>query len=125
MIGLMARNLPDNHQPANLSTQMSPRMIELCFQTAGLWEIATQGRMGLPFHVDQVSTHGDVPANARLYAVVTPDQTHEAFDAQVVDEAGTQYVHLRGYRTVATPNVVSADQRKALLAIMSPEPVAA
>ncbi len=125
MIGLMAKNLPDNHQPVNLPTQMSPRLVELCFQTAGLWEIATQGRMGLPLHVDQVSTHRDPPADKRLYAVVTPDPVHEAFDARVLDETGAEYVHLRGYRTVATPNIVSTDQRKALQAIMSPEPVAA
>ena len=36
IIGLMAKNLPDNHHPAERPAVASPRLIELCFQTAGL-----------------------------------------------------------------------------------------
>ena len=54
IIGLMAKNLPDNHHPAERPAVASPRLIELCFQTAGLWEMSEQGRMGLPQHVHQV-----------------------------------------------------------------------
>ena len=32
-------DLPGNHMPADRPTLMSPRLIELCFQTAGLWEM--------------------------------------------------------------------------------------
>ena len=35
---------------------MAPRLIELCFQTAGVWEMGAQGRMGLPQHIDRVSS---------------------------------------------------------------------
>src|SRR5579859_6352114 len=38
VVGLMAKGLPANHLPSELSTIMAPRLIELCFQTAGLWE---------------------------------------------------------------------------------------
>ena len=55
MVGLMARGLPANHLPSELPTLMAPRLIELCFQTAGLWEMGAQGRMGLPLHIDRVS----------------------------------------------------------------------
>ena len=34
---------------------MAPRLIELCFQTAGLWEMGVQSRMGLPQHVGRVA----------------------------------------------------------------------
>ena len=34
---------------------MAPRLIELCFQTAGLWELGAQSRFGLPQDVQQVS----------------------------------------------------------------------
>ncbi len=54
VIGLMAKGLPSNHQPSEFPTLMTPRLIELCFQTAGIWEMGTQGRMGLPQHVDRV-----------------------------------------------------------------------
>ena len=52
----MAKGLPDNHHPSELPTLMAPRLIELCFQTAGLWEMGVQGRMGLPLHIDRVSS---------------------------------------------------------------------
>ena len=55
IVGLMATGLGNNHQPAELPTLMAPRLIELCFQTAGVWEMGVQGRMGLPQHVDRVS----------------------------------------------------------------------
>ena len=55
MIGELASDLPVNHQPSDLPTLMSPRLIELCFQTAGLWEMGAHSRMGLPQQVDQVS----------------------------------------------------------------------
>ena len=55
IIGLMAKGLPANHLPSELPTLMAPRLIELCFQTAGLWEMGAQGRMGLPQHIDRVS----------------------------------------------------------------------
>ncbi len=48
------KDLPGNHDPSDRPTLMAPRLIELCFQTAGLWEMGVHGRMGLPLHVDQV-----------------------------------------------------------------------
>ena len=76
MIGLMARDLPPNHLPSEMPTEISPRLIELCFQTAGLWEMGIQGRMGLPQHIDRISSSlppALIPAGTRLYAVVTLD----------------------------------------------------
>ena len=71
-VGLMAEALPDNHTPPKLPTLMAPRLIELCFQTAGIWEIGTTGRMGLPQHIDRVSAPRIPDASSgRLYAVVT------------------------------------------------------
>src|SRR5271157_5460261 len=55
MIGEMAEDLPDNHEPSDQPTLMAPRLIELCFQTAGLWEMSVQNRFGLPQDVHQVS----------------------------------------------------------------------
>ena len=46
IVGLMAKGLPPNHLPADLPTLMAPRLIELCFQTAGLWEMGTAGPHG-------------------------------------------------------------------------------
>ena len=127
IIGLMAKGLPANHRPSELPTLMTPRLIELCFQTAGLWEMGAQGLMGLPQHIDRVSTLLRAPDSddTRLYAVVTSNWGRGSFDAEVVDTKGNRYLHLSGYRTVALPNAVDAGRLKALQAAMSLETVAA
>jgi acyl transferase domain-containing protein/acyl carrier protein/NAD(P)-dependent dehydrogenase (short-subunit alcohol dehydrogenase family) len=126
IVGLMAKYLPPNHLPSQLPTLMAPRLIELCFQTAGLSEMGTQGRMGLPLHIDRVSSFLVPDADGtRLYAVVTSDQARGSFDAEIVDAKGNRYLQLGGYRTVAVPNAVDAQGLKALQAAMSLEAVAA
>ena len=126
IVGLMAKGLRNNHHPSELPTLMGPRLIELCFQTAGLWEMGVQGRMGLPQHIDRVSLLREPErAESRLYGVVTPNPRDESFDAEVVDANGNRYVLLRGYRTVAVPGAVDARRLEALQAAMSSEAVAA
>ena len=128
MVGLMARSLPANHLPSEPPTLMAPRLIELCFQTAGLWEMGVQGRMGLPRHIDRVSSLL-LPAaesdDTRLYAVVTSDQGRSSFDADIVDTKGNRYLQISGYRTVAFAGALDAERLKALQAAMSLETVAA
>jgi len=126
IVGLMAKGLHPNHLPSSLPTLMAPRLIELCFQTAGLWEMGTEGRMGLPLHINRVSSLL-IPesADTGLYAVVTSGQDRGSFDAQVVDAKGNLYLQLSGYRTVAVPNAVDAGRLKALQAAMSLDAVAA
>ncbi len=127
MVGLMARGLPTNHMPSEWPTLMAPRLIELCFQTAGLWEMGSQGRMGLPQHIDRVSSLLlPIPEtdDARLYAIIKSDG-RGGFDAEVVDMKGNRYVEISGYRTVAIPSAVDAEGLKALQAAMSLETIAA
>jgi hypothetical protein len=117
IVGLMAQNLPSHHHPPERPTLAVPRLVELCFQTAGLWEMSVQGRMGLPQHVHRVCVQPQPELNgtgSRIYAVVTPDPDHASFDAEVVDDKGNKYVHLNGYRTVALPNAVESEPLKAL-----------
>lgn len=83
-------------------------------------------RMGLPNHIDSVSVRlGSEATNGRLYAIVTPNPVHNSFDAEVVDAQGNRFVHMSGYRTIATPISVNAEQVKVLRALWSPSPVAA
>ena len=124
VIGLMAQGLPPNHHPSELPTVMAPRLIELCFQTAGVWELGMQGRMGLPQHVREVSLfRAPGLAEGRLYAVVTPDAAQGNFDAEVLDTKGNCYLRLTGYQTVALPDGVDTEHLKILQAIMSGEAV--
>jgi NAD(P)-dependent dehydrogenase (short-subunit alcohol dehydrogenase family)/acyl carrier protein len=116
VIGLMAHDLPANHSPADLPMLAEPRLIELCFQTAGIWEIGTQGWMGLPQHVDRVSVsrNPDLASDHRLFAVVTPNVSQKSFDAQVADAAGHVYITVHGYRTVQLPDGIEGQLRMPL-----------
>ncbi len=126
IVGLMAQGLPSHHHPSERTMLMAPRLIELCFQTAGLWEMGVQGRMGLPQHVHRAwLLRAPELAEGRLYAVVTPDPDQGSFDAEVLDAKGNRYVHLSGYRTVALPNGLDAEHLKPLQAAMSLEAVTA
>ena len=122
VIGLMAQSLPPNHHPSDLPAAMAPRLIELCFQTAGLWEMGVQGRMGLPQRVSRVSVFGSPAAGVgRLYAVVTPDPAHATFDAEVLDTQGNFHLLLTGYQTVTLPAGIDAELLKPLHEGMSEE----
>ncbi|MGA8149557.1 MAG: SDR family oxidoreductase [Terriglobales bacterium] len=126
IVGLMANSLPDNHHPSELPTRTAPRLIELCFQTAGLWEMGVKGRMGLPLHVHKIRLYGaPLATEDGLFAVVTPDPDEEGFHAEVVDAQGRRHLQLSGYRTVALPNAVDAERLKVLQDAMSLETVAA
>jgi len=108
-IGLMADNLPANASPADVASVMAPRLIELCFQTAGVWDIQTTGTMALPLGLASVTTYRQ-PAEAdgrRLYALVEALDGGDAYHARVVDDTGRVYVELKGYRTVALPGSVA------------------
>ncbi len=115
MVGQMAAGLPGNHEPATLPTVVGPRLIELCFQTAGLWQLSERGEMGLPLYVHEVRVwQVPEPGNGRFYAVVTPHPEQQSFDAEVVDAAGNCCIQLSAYKTVALPNSVDAEPLKAL-----------
>ncbi|MGI9648276.1 MAG: SDR family NAD(P)-dependent oxidoreductase, partial [Acidimicrobiia bacterium] len=101
-VGLMATGLPDNHHPPEAPLRMDPRAIELCFQTAGVWELGTEGKMGLPMRLDKVWTADAGSADGRLVAVAAP-QPDGSYRVKVVDESGSVRVDLVGYRTVQLP----------------------
>ena len=98
---------------------MAPRLIELCFQTAGLFEMAVQHRMGLPRHVDRVTLYRTPDATAGpLFAVVTPEAAKGSFDVEVVDRAGVRYLQVKGYRTVVFREDLDAQMFPSVHALM-------
>jgi NAD(P)-dependent dehydrogenase (short-subunit alcohol dehydrogenase family) len=106
--GLLADGLPPNHAgPADTVTD--PRLVELCFQTAGVWEIAADGSMALPTRIDRVvpgirAAHASGP----LQAQITPNG-EGGFDAVVVDGEGSVVLRLEGYRTIQMPGSLGDD----------------
>jgi NAD(P)-dependent dehydrogenase (short-subunit alcohol dehydrogenase family) len=121
LIGELNAKLPINHQPSKLRTQMAPRLIELCFQTAGLWEMGANSKLGLPMRVDSVTTWKSPElGSGHFYAMVTPHPEQGTFDAEVVDAEGNRYLQLDGYRTVGVPLPMDADTQKALQQLVAP-----
>ncbi len=122
MVGELMANLPDECKPANPPTLIKPRLIELCFQTAGLWEMAAHDRMGLPRQVNGLSwLHPPDSQGSAFYALVTPHPALGTFDAEVVDGEGNCYLRLDGYSTAEVPSSVDSTPLKALHdALLSP-----
>ena len=117
VVGAMSPDLGANHSPDTAATIVAPRLVELCFQTAGVWEIGTTGSMALPAHIDRLVPGGEGAARP-LHAVVRPSA--DGFDASVVDAHGSVVSILEGYRTVRLPGALHADAVAPLRAAMLP-----
>ena len=101
--GLLARDLPPGADPPSAATLVAPRLVELGFQTAGIWEVATKERLALPAGLKLVRAYrGEEDAHGGdLWAVASATDGGATFDVRVVDERGNVFVELLGYRTVA------------------------
>jgi len=105
VVALMAAGLPPNARPVEADALVAPRLLELCFQAAGLWLLARKKTMGLPTALERATVYRgeDTAVEERLYVTVTARGDGEAFDARVVGERGAVYAEVAGYRTVALP----------------------
>jgi malonyl CoA-acyl carrier protein transacylase len=107
ILGRMNPDLPANHQPITCRLTTAPRLVELCFQTAGSWDIGTKGKMALPRKIDQVRFNGAaLEEDQVLHAVVTPRGESGQFDATVVDQQGRVLVELKGYESIEYPGAI-------------------
>jgi NAD(P)-dependent dehydrogenase (short-subunit alcohol dehydrogenase family) len=102
-IAALVDPLPDNHVPSDLPLTTAPRLIELCFQTAGLWQAGREDRLALPMRVGSARAVSD-PSNAKgpLHARATEIEPG-VFDCVVVDSEGFVIAGLDGYRTIPLP----------------------
>jgi hypothetical protein len=100
---------PDLPPATDRPTLAGPRLVELCFQAAGLVEAGRSGRLALPLHVDAVRYAAVEPAErGNLVARAEPDG-RGGFDCVVRDAAGEVMLRLTGYRTVPLPDVPPDD----------------
>ena len=106
------RTSPPGNRPRS-----PPRLVELCFQTAGVWELGTAGRMALPTHVDRVQRFAGVDERGPLWAVVRP-RDDGGVDAEVVGPDGRVRVRLEGYRTITLPGDVEPQALEPIRAAM-------
>jgi hypothetical protein len=110
VIGLFAKNLPSNHEPAELPLVASPRLIEMCFQTASLMGLAVQSRLGLPYAFRELKLAAlpDGAQDADNFAVVLSN-ADGSYDVKIVDSRGNVTMVLRGYQTMDLPDPIQAD----------------
>ncbi len=121
VVGRLAEHLPADQVPA-MATLLDPRLEELCFQVAGLWEAGREGRLALPAHVDRLSVGGQTPTdgNDALVAIARPRSgSRGGFDCQVLDPDGRVLLRLDGYRTVPMPGALAEDVRAPLRAVLT------
>ena len=94
-LGRMAEHLPPD---ADLAMLLDPRQIELCFQTAGIWELhAHGGHLALPREVEELRWNGGAGGGPMVAHVHV--RADGRFDAEVDDAAGVPCLIVRGYRT--------------------------
>jgi acyl transferase domain-containing protein/NADP-dependent 3-hydroxy acid dehydrogenase YdfG len=104
----VARMRADLPAASDAPTRIAPRVVELCFQTAGLWEAGQHGRLALPWHIDVLRLTDPPTERAGLVAVVRPDATG-GYDCSVRDASGLLIAQIDGYRTIALPDEPPAD----------------
>jgi NAD(P)-dependent dehydrogenase (short-subunit alcohol dehydrogenase family) len=110
VIGIMTGDLPLDTTDASHTSLVGPRLIELCFQTAGVWEIGHSGQLGLPAGVDRVIVRDPAAGGGPLVAEVTASADGLVFGARVRDGEGRVHVEIEGYRTSRMPNTLPEEE---------------
>ncbi len=94
--------LPANHQPPEQPLVGAPRLLELCFQAAGLWQAGLEDRLALPHHVGRARWYATARPEGPLRAVAR-ETSPGVYDCVVADASGTVVARLDGYETVPLP----------------------
>jgi 3-hydroxymyristoyl/3-hydroxydecanoyl-(acyl carrier protein) dehydratase len=123
VLGKLQTDLP----PATSQGQplaVTPRLLELCFQTAGIWEAGATGALGLPASIERLVLYKREVGGAPIYAEVKPTLSQDnrpCFDARVVDAQGHLYLELKGYRTSPFPGTIDSARLQPLRALVKEE----
>ncbi len=105
VLGKLNRKLPAITRNGH-SLLAAPTLIELCFQTAGIWEIAKTDRLALPRSIRSLTLYRTPLNGAAVYAEVRPLEAEDGsfrFNARVLDAEGRLYLELEDYRTTPLP----------------------
>ncbi|MBX7435221.1 SDR family NAD(P)-dependent oxidoreductase, partial [Mycobacterium sp. Y57] len=101
--GAAARFAGDLPPQVDAPLLMGPRLVELCFQTVGLFEAGTDGLLALPMHFDAVRVNGRPEERPGLVATARRDGA-SGFSCTVSGADGAVVLRLDGYRTVPLPD---------------------
>jgi hypothetical protein len=104
VLGKLRKNLPPSTSDGRFLNV--PILVELCFQTAGIWETGSTGVLALPQSIESLRLYEQEVNGVTIYAEVTPVNDIDGslhFDARVVDEKGNLYLDLKNYRASPLP----------------------
>ena len=108
-------------EPALFTT---PLLIELCFQTAGLFEAGATGTLALPQSIGTLKIYKQPLNGVAIFAEVKTREVNGkySFDARVVDAKGHVFLELTDYQTSPMSNPADKDLVEPLK-ILVPVPV--
>ena len=121
VVGKLQTGLPSitTHQQHLVSL---PLLVELCMQTAGVYEIGKTGVLSLPQSIGSLILHQIAVVEDDLFAEVYPNRDQDGrvfFDARVVDSKGTVYLEMQKYQTAAMPYAAERDLVRPLEILMA------
>ena len=105
VVGKLNKQLPPLTE--NEQTLVSvPVLVELCLQTAGVWDIGTSDALSLPKSIGSLQLYENKVNGLSMYAEVQPviaENGDRSFNARVIDSKGQVYVEITNYRTEPLP----------------------
>ena len=121
VLGKLRSNLPPIMTGEN--SPITPVLIELCLQTAGVWEIGRTGALALPQSIRQIKLYEAGKNGAPIFAEVAPVEGKDglSFRARVVDGNGQLFLELEDYRTSALDYTMEAALIKPLKDVVEGE----
>ena len=108
-VATLADPLPDNHVTADAPLVTAPRLIELCFQAAGLWQAGRDDQLALPSKLAERCLRWRSGNSGRSAAGGRHRDVAGEYTCVVVDESGTVFARLDGYQTIALPAPIPDD----------------
>jgi len=104
LLGKFNKKLISKEEPKD-ALPVIPMLIELCFQTAALWEAGKTGTLALPKSIGSLKTYSQPINGVAIFAEVKPHERDGriTFDARVVDEKGNIFLELSDYQTSPLP----------------------
>ena len=111
VLGKLNRQLPPLSEKEKNNFAV-PILVELCLQTAGIWDIGTSDALSLPKSIGKLRLFENKVNGLPIYAEVNPvalESGERYFDARVVDSKGQVYLEINQYRTSPMPYNLEQD----------------
>jgi NAD(P)-dependent dehydrogenase (short-subunit alcohol dehydrogenase family) len=105
-LGILRQPLPCLFTSEEIHAITAPRLLELCFQTAGLIEIGLTKKLGLPSSIESLEFFetADDKGPSRAQVRFSEHQGNMRFEAVVLSDDGRKLMQVSGYRTSAIPS---------------------